>query len=127
MNPQYEALAMCILPNHMLDWFDLTKVEVTSKSGTNIINLYLEENTEVPEGKLDRRSNGFTKEKVFHDFPIRGQEVLLHVKRRRWIDSEGHNQMTEFDFIQESTRCSKELADFLKDAFGNASYNGPFT
>ena len=34
--------------------------------------------------------------------------------------------MTECNFVQESTRCSKELAVFLKDAFGDAPYNGPF-
>ena len=79
MNPQYEILAKCLLPTHMLEWF-----------------------------------------------PIRGQEVLLHVRRRRWLDTDNHNVMSEFDFIQESTRCSKELADFLKEAFGDAPYNGPF-
>ena len=42
-----------------------------------------------------------------------------------WLDSDNHNVMSEFDFIQESTRCSKELADFLKEAFGDAPYNGP--
>jgi hypothetical protein len=41
--------------------------------------------------------------------------VLLHVRRRRWLDEEGRNVMSEFDFIQESTRCSKELADFLSN------------
>jgi transposase len=60
------------------------------------------------------RPNGFTPAKTFHDFPIRGQEVLLHVRRRRWLDTENHNVMSEFDFMQESTRRSKELADFLK-------------
>jgi len=33
------------------------------------------------------------------------------VRRRRWLDTENHNVMSEFDFIQESTHCSKELAD----------------
>ena len=43
---------------------------------------------------------------------VRGQEVLLHVLRRRWLDKENHNVMTECTLIQESTRCSTELADF---------------
>ena len=34
--------------------------------------------------------------------------------------------MTACKFVQESTRCSKELAAFLKDAFGDTPYNGPF-
>lgn len=138
MNPQYEILAKCLLPTHMLEWFDLTSVEVKPKEQTatrdthseeasvNVVHLYLDENALTPDNRVDLRPNGFTPAKTFHDFPIRGQEVLLHVRRRRWLDAEGRNVMSEFDFIQESTRCSKELADFLKEAFGDAPYNGPF-
>lgn len=137
MNPQYEILAKCLLPTHMLEWFELTNVEVKPKkaatqdtesdeSPVNAIHLYLDENELTPDNREDLRPNGFTPAKTVHDFPIRGQEVLLHVRRRRWLDSDNHNVMSEFDFIQESTRCSKELADFLKEAFGNAPYNGPF-
>lgn len=36
-----------------------------------------------PDNREDLRPNGFTPAKTFHDFPIRGQEVLLHVRRRR--------------------------------------------
>ena len=38
----------------------------------------------------------------------------MYVRHRRWLDTDNHNVMSEFDFIQESTRCSKELADFFK-------------
>ena len=31
MKPQYEILAKCLLPEHMLEWFDLTNVEVRPK------------------------------------------------------------------------------------------------
>lgn len=138
MNPQYEILAECLLPNHMLEWFELTNVEVKPKENTvtqdtqseegpvNVIHLYLDENNLTPDNREDLRPNGFTSGKTFHDFPIRGQEVLLHVRRRRWLNTDNHNVMSEFDFIQESTRCSKELADCLKEAFGDAPYNGPF-
>ena len=138
MNPQYEILAKCLLPTHMLEWFELTNVEVKPKenaatqdtqsevSPVNIIHLYLDENNLTPDNREDLRPNGFTPAKTFHDFPIRGQEVLLHVRRRRWLDAGGYNVMSEFDFIQESTRCSRELADYLKEAFGDAPYNGSF-
>ena len=138
MNPQYEILAECLLPTHMLEWFELTNVEVKPKENTvtqdtqseegpvNVTHLYLDENNLTPDNREDLRPNGFTPAKTFHDFPILGQEVLLHVRRRRWLDTDNHNVMSEFDFIQESTRCSKELADFLKEAFGDAPYNGPF-
>ena len=56
MNPQYEILAKCLLPTHMLEWFELTNVEVKPKEKTatqdtesdespvNVIHLYLDEN-----------------------------------------------------------------------------------
>jgi hypothetical protein len=54
----------------------------------NVIHLYLDENNLTPDNREDLRPNGFTPAKTFHDFPIRGQEVLLHVRRRRWLDAE---------------------------------------
>ena len=59
----------------------------------NVIHLYLDENELRPDNREDLRPNGFTPAKTFHDFPIRGQEVLLHVRRRRWLDSDNHNVM----------------------------------
>ena len=123
---KYRLLAECLLPEHMLDWFDLKNVFVERKKETKLVHIYLDENELRPDDRTDIRPNGFTRESVFHDFPIRGHEVLLHIRRRRWLDSENHNVMTECEFIQESTRCSTELAAFLKDAFGVAPYNGPF-
>ena len=123
---KYRLLAECLLPEHMLDWFDLKDVFVEQKKETKLVHIYLDENELRPGDRTDIRPNGFTRESVFHDFPIRGHEVLLHIRRRRWLDSENHNVMTECEFIQESTRCSTELAAFLKDAFGDAPYNDPF-
>ena len=110
---QYRLLAECLLPAHMLDWFDLKNVRVEKKGDTQVIHLYLDENEQKPDEREDLRPNGFTRESVFHDFPIRGQEVLLRVRRRRWLDADGHNVMTECNLIQESTLCSTELADFF--------------
>lgn len=123
---QYRLLAECLLPAHMLDWFELKDVRVELKGATQIVHLYLDENEVKPDNQKPLRPNGFTRESVFHDFPIRGHEVLLHVRRRRWLDTNNCNVMTECKLIQESTRCSTELADFLKDAFGDGPYNGPF-
>ena len=80
MNPQYEILAKCLLPTHMLEWFELTNVEVKPKvnaatqdtqsevSPVNIIHLYLDENNLTPDNREDLRPNGFTLAKTFHDF-----------------------------------------------------------
>ena len=126
MNPQYEILAKCLLPTHMLEWFELTNVEVKRKEKTatqdtesdespvNVIHLYLDENELRPDNREDLHPNGFTPAKTFHDFPIRGQEVLLHVRRRRWLDSDNHNVMSEFDFIQESPPLFEGTGGFFK-------------
>ena len=110
----------------MLDWFNLKDVRLSEEKDKTSIHIYLDENEKTPDDRSDLRPNGFTRESVFHDFPIRGQEVLLHVRRRRWLDNDGSNVMTDCDFVQESTRCSKELAAFLKDEVGDISCNGPF-
>ena len=68
--------------------------DVEKKGDTQVIHLYLDENEQKPDDGADLRPNGFTRESVFHDFPIRGHEVLLHVRRRRWLDADGHNVMT---------------------------------
>ena len=123
---QYRLLAQCLLPVHMLAWFDLKTVRVAHKADTHVMHLYLDENEQTPEDAAHQRPIRFTRESVFHDFPIRGQEVMLHVRRRRWLDADGHNVMTECNLIQESARCSTELADFLKEAFGDPPYKGQF-
>lgn len=123
---EYIVLATCILPEGMLDWFNLKDVRLTEEEGKTSIHIYLDENETTPDERTDLRPNGFTRESVFHDFPIRGQEVLLHVRRRRWLGLHGENVMTACEFVQESTRCSKELAAFLKDEVGDISCNGPF-
>ena len=65
MNPQYEILAKCLLPTHMLEWFDLTNVEVKPKEKTatrdthseeasvNVVHLYLDENALRPDNRVD--------------------------------------------------------------------------
>ncbi|MCQ2213789.1 MAG: hypothetical protein MJZ36_09135 [Bacteroidaceae bacterium] len=59
----------------MLDWFDLKNVRVEKEGDTQVILLYLDENELKPGNREDLRPNGFTRGSVFHDFPIRGQEV----------------------------------------------------
>jgi len=52
--------------------------------------------------------------------------IHLYLDENNLTPDNREDVMSEFDFIQESTHCSKELADFLKEAFGDAPYNGPF-
>lgn len=66
-------------------------VRTEIKNDCKVIHLNLYENEQKPDYRTDLRPNGFTRESVFHDCPIRGQEVLLHVRRRRWLDNGMHN------------------------------------
>ena len=121
---QYRLLASSILPEGILDWFDLTKVRTEKNGDKSVYHIYLDENEDTPDKRTDLRPNGFTRESVFNDFPIRGNEVLLHVRRRRWLDAGNQNVMTDIELIQEHTRCSKEFAAFLKEADGLSPDHG---
>ena len=119
MNPQYEILAECLLPTHMLEWFELTNVEVKPKENTatqdtqsdespvNIIHLYLDENNLTPDNREDLRPNGFTPAKTFHDFPIRGQEVRLTGVWLLVVAFMGENRSESRAFLTTTSRSTK--------------------
>ncbi|MBB2150342.1 ISAon1 family transposase N-terminal region protein, partial [Pedobacter gandavensis] len=73
MSDAAETLISLLLPEGILDYFELTKVEKEAK----ILNFYLEEKNIAPEGydKKDLESKGFFPEVGIQDFPIRGQKV----------------------------------------------------
>ena len=62
---QYRLLAECLLPGHMLDWFDLKNVRVEKIGDTQVIHLYLDENEQTPDDRDDLRPNGFVDKKFF--------------------------------------------------------------
>ena len=62
---QYRLLAECLLPGHMLDWFDLKNVRVEKKGDTQVIHLYLDENEQTPDDRDELRPNGFVDKKFF--------------------------------------------------------------
>lgn len=82
MQDQYLALATFILPEDILDFFELTSV---GKDADGLC-IYLEEKNIVP---IEHRSSP-VHAKSFHaevrvtDFPLRGKKVILCIKRRRW-------------------------------------------
>ena len=61
------------------------------------------------------REYGFSDERVIQDFPIRGKAVFLHVRRRRWRDTDDGSIFTyDFDIVEEGTRLTREFVAFLK-------------
>lgn len=111
-----ELLSM-ILPEGILEYFKVTKA---SKSN-DIFEVWLEE-----KAALNREingvsviSNGFHKEIIVKDFPLRSRAVHLHIQRRRWINKNtGETVERQWDLVQEGTRMTKEFASFLKALHG---------
>ena len=52
------------------------------------LHLYFEDNKDRPKEEDHRvlTAHGFHKEITIQDFPLRGKNVYLHIKRRRWLD-----------------------------------------
>ena len=113
----YETLVKLLLPQGILDFFELTNVTQTDIG----LQLYLEEKNIVPseyqEQKLE--SKGFLPEIMVQDFPIRGQKVNLHIKRRRWeVKDTGEVITRDWKLVSKGARITTEFGDFLKGIFG---------
>ncbi|WP_421151145.1 ISAon1 family transposase N-terminal region protein [Seonamhaeicola sp. NFXS20] len=61
-------------------------------------------------------AHGFYKEITVQDFPIRGNTVYLHIKRRRWLNK-NNQQIVQRDWnlVAKGTRMTNEFAAFLKE------------
>ena len=102
-----------ILPEFLVDHFEIKKID---KIGSRI-DLYLEEKSEVPKEfeTVDIISHGFHKQSTIKDFPLRGKQVLLYVKRRRWLNKHTNEIVSrDWKVIAQGTRMTKEFAFFLK-------------
>lgn len=53
---------------------------------------------------------------VIEDFPLRGNQVYLHVKRRRWLDKNTKQIIQrDWNLVAQGTRMTGEFAAFLKE------------
>ena len=124
-NP-YIELAECLLPEEMIEYFEVVKVDKT----TETLDVTLEERDNgvagYDSGQL--RPNGFYEESIVRDYPVRGRKMSFHVKRRRWIDTAtGRSVSRRWDLVAEGTRFSKEFAAFLKGMLGQIPDYGPLS
>jgi hypothetical protein len=112
----YKELLRYVLPQEIIDYFDLTNLQ--NKEET--LHLFLDEYNILPEeyNNLSLSPNGFYEESLIKDFPLRDRKVVLHLRRRRWVDKEGKSYSRCWNLVAEGTRYSKEFAIFLKEAFG---------
>ena len=65
----------------------------------------------------DYESKGFNNISFIQDFPIRGKAVYLGIRTRRWRHKTDKSKevKSDFSFIAEGSKLTKELSDFLKD------------
>ncbi|MGN6394838.1 MAG: ISAon1 family transposase N-terminal region protein [Mucilaginibacter sp.] len=118
MSTAYETLVRLILPEGLLEYFELTDVR-SSESGQ--LNIYLEEKNLPPAGydKQQLESKGFLPETAIQDFPIRGHKVALCIKRRRWeVKANGKIITRDWSLIRKGARMTTEFGTFLKGIFG---------
>ena len=118
MSAAYETLVRLILPEGVLEYFELMDVR-SSESGQ--LNIYLEEKNQPPSGyeKPQLESKGFLPETAIQDFPIRGHKVALCIKRRRWeVKQSGEIITRDWNLVRKGARMTTEFGTFLKGIFG---------
>ena len=95
----------------------------------NVLHIYFEEKDVKPQeySSKDLRSNGFYEESEIKDFPLRKKKVILHIKRRRWIDRDGKSYSKQWDLTAAGTRYSKEFAFFFQRCFGHLPDSSPIS
>lgn len=109
METGYELL----LPDGILTYFEVTQADRTSTA----ILIYLDERDLSAEERKDNhlQSKGFYPPASIHDFPVRGKSLILHVRRRRWLDLDtGNPYMRDWELVAKGTRLTQEFASFLK-------------
>lgn len=131
----YETLLSIILPEGILEVFEISDVTeehtgIIEETGLErrIIHIRLDERDLRQEEWHDLRPNGFTEEHRINDFPIRDRKVVLHLRRRRWLDENGRNViLPHASLTAPGTSYSKEFADVLKKIFGYLPDTGPLS
>lgn len=110
----YTDLIKLILPEFLVNHFDL----VRTVKGDEKMHLYFEERNIVPNEAKDRIliAHGFHNEITIQDFPLRGNSVFLHIKRRRWLDKNTRELVQrDWNLVAKGTRLTAEFASFLKE------------
>jgi transposase len=103
-----------LLPEGMLDYFELTDVEKRPDSYL----IHLSERNIPPASCKDCKlaSKGFYEPATIQDFPLRGRACYLKVRRRRWLnEATGAIVMRDWSVVAKGTRMTAEFAAFLKE------------
>ena len=121
------------LPDGMTDWFEIVGMREKPNGGTaqadvlysSVLHIYLDERDNRIGDQLGLKPNGFTEATVIKDYPIRNRKVLLHVRRRRYLDADGRNIiLNQYPLTADGTKLSVEFGLFFKDGDGQPSVDG---
>jgi transposase len=113
MHDSFQALLSFVIPEGVSAYFKLARYTKEER----VIRIYLEEINSIPAEYQSNKhqSKGFFKEVILQDFPMRGNEVYLHVKRRRWLNLDtGEVVYRNWELVAKGTRITSDFAAFLK-------------
>jgi hypothetical protein len=104
-----------ILPEGILEWFDVTSGKKTGEK----MYIFLTEKNIPPITEKQREKKvvcgGFTDIAV-QDFPIRGKRVELRLRRRYWkVEGEAQYLKRDISICSQGTQLEQEFGDFLKE------------
>ena len=114
MHESFHVLMSLIIPEGVSDYFKLT----SHRKETDSIHIYLEEINNIPEEYKSHslQSKGFFNEITLQDYPMRGHQVFLHVRRRRWLNLNTNTVVfRNWDLVAKGTRITQDFAAFLKE------------
>ena len=108
-----------MLPSSMLDYFEQSNALIEISLDEIYYEAYINDKT--------IESKGFMPATTITDFPIRDHKLLLHIRRRRWINLKDNVSFCRpISLIAEGTRYSKEFATFLKGTYGEFPSDLPY-
>jgi len=108
-----------LFPEELLTHFKIVSARELGnlEAKEDYIEIIFEENNTLP-AHVDSslyESKGFFSKRV-QDFPLRGKAVFLEIRRRIWRHKLTKETIkSDFTFLSESSKFTKELADFLKE------------
>jgi len=120
MHDSFKALMPFIIPEGVSDYFEMT--HYSKEEGR--LDIFLEELNQIPGEYASNKlvSKGFFDPVTLQDFPIRGQQVYLHVKRRRWLNQDTDRVVyRNWELVAKGTRILQDFAAFLKGISGQPS------
>jgi hypothetical protein len=110
---RFLPIVQFLLPEFILANFELTSIDRPD----GVFHIHLEEKSmsEHDPERANLLSKGFFPVITVQDFPIRGHQVFLHIKRRRWLNTKtGKIVHRDWAVVARGTRMTNEFSAFSK-------------